>query len=185
MGNQIKRIVKNVLNFFKKASQLILETSKKICEAMVNGAKKLYQYYKKVFYYDSKGIKLISKAIYFQGHQYIHSLTGKKGIPLLIKFFKELSDKKVTIKDENNKEIDIIQHFKDLEKKMDENDMIKLRYEICKKNNIENDDEEDFGDDNEDSLEDILDLKTNENFGNSEEEKKEINNLKQQLLPEI
>lgn len=180
MGNQIKRVVKNVLKFFKKVCQLISEASKKICETVVNGTKKLYQYFKKVFYYESKGVKLISKAIYFQCHQYIHSLAGKKGIPLLIKFFTELSVKKVVIKDENNREIDIIKHLKDIESKMDENDMVKLRYEIYKKNNIEKD-EDDFDDNDDDSLEDILDLKTNENFG--PEEEKEIKNLKQQLLP--
>lgn len=178
MGNIIKRIANSVLSFFKKVGNIISEATKKICTAVVNGAKKVIEYFKKIYVYESKEkeMKVITKAFYYQGHQYIQTLTGKKGIPALIQFFKELSNKKVIIKDENNKEVDFVKQLNNIKREMADDDMIKVRYELSKKNkpNEIDRDIDDF-DVNEDSLEDILELKTNENLGVPEGDQDIIN----------
>lgn len=156
----MKKVANCALIFFGKVKDLVCTAFKKVGEVMVNGVKKVVNFFKKILEYSWNGVKIVGKLLYCAGKQLIHSLTGKPGIPYLIEFYNELINKNVQVKDENNKVIKPEEYFNNAKLKMEEGDQIKVKTEIIK-NNSELDRQktiEDFTDNDEEDLGDILGL---------------------------
>ena len=132
MGSAIKKAANATIGFFKKVGEKIVNATKKVIEVVVNGAKKVATYFKKVISYCWDGIKIVGKLFYFAGKQIIYTLTGKSGIPYLIEFFNELKKKNVSIKDENDKEINPEDYLNSCAQQMKAGDTFKMTGEIIK-----------------------------------------------------
>lgn len=169
MGSAIKKAANATIGFFKKVGEKIVNATKKVIEVVVNGAKKVATYFKKVISYCWDGIKIVGKLFYFAGKQIIYTLTGKSGIPYLIEFFNELKKKNVSIKDENDKEVNPEDYLNSCAQQMEEGDTLKLKKEIIKKD-IKSE-EKSFKDftEEKDDLNDILGLNINDSLVNVED----------------
>lgn len=133
MGSAIKKAANATLGFFREVGNVIGNSTKKVIEVIVNGTKKVVNFFKKVITYCWNGIKIAGKLFYCAGKQIIHTLTGKKGIPYLIDFFNEIKKKNVSIKDENDNEINPNDYLRGIAEKMQEGDTIKLKSELMRK----------------------------------------------------
>ena len=177
MGNAIKRVANCTLNFFGKVKGLICDASKKIAEVVVNGVKKIVNYFKKILEYSWNGIKIVAKLLYYGGKELIHTLTSKLGIPYLIQYFIELINKKVIVKDENNNIIDPQIYFKLAAQKMNAGDQIKIKSEIIHINNEKDEMKsiQDFED--HDELEDINGLQKKDSIAIIDEKEVKLDNI--------
>ena len=160
MGGAIKKAANATVGFFKKVGEKIVNATKKVVEVAVNGAKKVATFFKKVISYCWNGIKIVGKLFYYGGKQIVHTLTGKSGIPHLIEFFNELKKKNVSIKDENDNEINPEDYLSSVMQQMKEGDTIKIQHEIIKKE--DKSEEESFRDfeEGDDDLNDISGFKS-------------------------
>ena len=177
MGNAIKRVANCTLNFFGKVKGLICDASKKIAEVVVNGVKKIVNYFKKILEYSWNGIKIVAKLLYYGGKELIHTLTSKLGIPYLIQYFIELINKKVIVKDENNNRMDPQAYFSIAAQKMKPNDIIKVKHEIIHINN-ERDELKSIKDFEEnDELEDINGLQKKDSIAIIDDKEVNLDNI--------
>ena len=164
MGNAIKKAANATVGFFRKVGEKIVNGTKKVLEVIVNGAKKVATFFKKVISYCRDGIKIVGKLFYYAGKQIVHTLTGKSGIPYLIEFFEELTKKNVSIKDENDNEVNPEDYLNNLKDQMQEGDTLKLKHEIIKKEiKSETESFREFEQEDDDPK-DILGLKFNESI---------------------
>ena len=145
MGSAIKKVANATVNFFRKVKNFICEGAKKVAEIVVNGVKTVINYFKKLLEYSWNGIKIFGKMIYYAGKQIIHSLCGKEGIPYLIEFYNSLQEKGISVRDENNNEINPKNFFDDIEKKMGQNDHLEIHNQI-KQNKDEKDEQKSIHD---------------------------------------
>ena len=134
MGNHIKNIARSTIIFFNKAKNFISSSVNKVAEIIVNGAKKVVTFVKKVIKYCYNGVKIIGKLIYYKGKQLINILTNKSGIVHLIEYYKELKKQNIEVIDENNNNIEPEEYFRNLSEKMEEHDQVKIKTEIIKNN---------------------------------------------------
>lgn len=162
MGSAIKKVANATVNFFRKVKNFICEGAKKVAEVVVNGVKTVINYFKKLLEYSWNGIKIFGKMIYYAGKQIIHSLCGKEGIPYLIEFYNSLQEKGISVRDENNNEINPKNLFDDIEKKMGPNDHLEIHNQI-KQNEDEKDEQKSIHDfkekDDFDDLKKIIGMK--------------------------
>ena len=135
MGNILKNVVNSTLNFFSKIKDIIIRSSKKVYEVVINGVKRVVTYFKKIIEFCWKGIKIIAKLIYYKGKQLISILADKVGIPYIIRYLQELKNKNVSIRDERNNIIDPKEYLSNLGEQMEKYDQIKLKVEIVKNDN--------------------------------------------------
>ena len=152
MGNAIKVVASKTMNFFASVGNFIKTGVKKVAEVVVNGVKKVVSFFKKIIEYSYNGIKIVGKLISAVGRQLIHTLTFKKGIPYLIEFYNELKSKNVSVKDENNKEVNPNEFFNKLAENMDENDQIKIKAEVEKTDKSQEQSICDFEENDDDEL---------------------------------
>lgn len=130
MGSGIKKVANAIVNFFRKVINFFCEGAKKVAEVVVNGVKTVINYFKKLLEYSWNGIKIFGKIIYYAGKQIIHSLCGKEGIPYLIEFYNSLQEKGISVRDENNNEINPKNFFDDIGKKMGKNHLVDIQTNI-------------------------------------------------------
>lgn len=151
MGNGIKAVASKTMNFFTSVAKLIRTGVQRVAEVVVNGVRKVVSFFKKIIEYSYNGVKIVGKLISALGKQLIHTLTFKRGIPYLIDFYNELKSRNVDIKDDKNQEVNPNQFFNNLAENMGENDQIRIKVEVTKTNQSqeqsicdfeENDDEE-------------------------------------------
>ena len=177
MGSAIKKAVNVTVGFFKKVGEKIVDGTKKVVEVFVNGVKKVATFFKKVISFCRNGIKIVGKFFYCAGKQIIHTLTGKSGIPHLKEFFNELKKKNISMKDENNKEINPDEYWDSIAGQMNEGDTVKFKHEIIPgKKKSEVDSFKDF-EENEDDPNDILGLKINDSVARVENEEMKFDDI--------
>jgi hypothetical protein len=152
MGNAIKTVASKTMNFFAKVAKLIKTGVQKIGEVIVNGVKKVVSYFKKIIEYSYNGVKIVGKLIAALGKQLVHTLTFKKGIPHLIDFYNELKSRNVKIKSETGEEVKPDQFFENLAQQMGENDQLRVKTEIIKTEQSQDQSVCDFEEDDEDDL---------------------------------
>ena len=178
MGNVAKKCANAALSFFGKVSNFVSNSARKVAEIVVNGVRKVVNFFKQVIEYSWEGIKIVGKLFYCLGRQIIHTMTGKEGIPHLIEFYNELINKNVIVKDENNNEINPQNYFQKASESMEEGDQIKIKTEIIKKNGRNQEEMfEDFT--QNDDMDDILGLNIKESTAHCNDGDISMDNISQ------